>query len=242
MIYRHIFETELSDINSKKQIKNKALLRFFENIAGKHSDSLHNGLNDIIDTGRSWVLLEWRLKVLDRPVYGERLEVSTWVRNSTKLYSYRDFEIYSNGVKKVIGSSKWILVDINTLRPMKLNDELLDVYKPEPDKNVFGESEFGKLKEPEAYTTETEFSVRKSDIDINGHVHNLNYVDMAEEMMPDNGEYDYLDIIYKKEIKYGDKLTLNAAADKDGTFVRVCSGSVANALIKLENFNLFQIN
>lgn len=239
MIFRHTFTAELSDINSKKQIKNKTLLRFFENVAGKHSDSLHNGLNDIIDTGRTWVLLEWRLKVLDRPVYGESLEVSTWVRNSTKLYSYRDFEICCGGTKKVIGSSKWILVDIKTLRPMKLNDELLDVYKPEPDKNVFGEEEFGKLAEPEEYTDEAEFHVRKSDIDINGHVHNLNYVDMAEEISPDNGEYDYLDIVYKKEIKYGDKIGLSANTDGSSAFVRVNSGGTVNALIRLENFNNF---
>ncbi|MBO5561520.1 MAG: hypothetical protein J6A07_07680 [Firmicutes bacterium] len=239
MIFRHTFEAELSDINSKKQVKNKALLRFFENVAGRHSDSLHNGLNDIIDTGRSWVLLEWRLKVLDRPVYGEKLEVCTWVRNSTKLYSYRDFEIWSGGVKKVIGSSKWILVDINTLRPIKLTDELLDVYKPEPDKNVFGEAEFDKVKEPEAYESERAFAIRKSDIDINGHVHNLNYIDMAEEILPDDSEYDHVDIVYKKEIKYGDIIKIMSDLQDDGVFVKICTeNGTANAFVKLENSNL----
>ena len=67
MIFTYDFEMGLSDITNEKTVKNTAVLRIFEDIASKHSDSVHNGLNDIIDNGFSWVLLEWRLKVEKRP-------------------------------------------------------------------------------------------------------------------------------------------------------------------------------
>lgn len=233
MIFKYKFEPELSDVNTDKRVKNKSLLRFFENIAAKHSDSIHNGLNDIIDIGFSWVLLEWQLHVTDRPKYGDVLEVHTWVRNSTKLYSYRDFEVYANGVKKAEGSSKWLLVDIATLRPKKITDDLVKDYGPEPDKNVFGLAEFEKMKELPEYDTETDYIIRKSDIDINGHVHNLVYADMAYEVL-DAAEFDSLKISYKKEIKYGDAVKICKRSEGGRTFVKISGADGAvHALAEL---------
>ena len=233
MVFEHNFETGLSDITNDKTIKNKAILRIFEDVAAKHSDSVQNGLYDIIDNGFSWVLLEWRLKVEKRPHYGDVLQVCTWVRNSTKLYSYRDFEIYVNGERAVCGSSKWICVDIKTLRPVKLTEELLGKYCPEPDKNVFGAPEFDRMKEAEEYPLSARYLVRKSDIDINGHVHNLNYLDMAYEVFDIEKEPDTAAVLYKKEIKYGDFVNICGAEKTDGRFVKIYGESGVNALIEM---------
>ena len=43
MVFEHDFETGLSDITNDKTIKNKAILRVFEDIAAKHSDSIQTG-------------------------------------------------------------------------------------------------------------------------------------------------------------------------------------------------------
>ncbi|MBQ9518898.1 MAG: hypothetical protein IJR59_03265 [Firmicutes bacterium] len=233
MVFEHDFETGLSDITNDKTIKNKAILRIFEDIAAKHSDSIKNGLYDIIDNGFSWVLLEWRLKVEKRPRYGDILQACTWVRNSTKLYSYRDFEICVNGERAVCGSSKWICVDIKTLRPVKLSDELLGKYCPEPDKNVFGAPEFEKMKEQGEYSVSAPFAVRKSDIDINGHIHNLNYTDMVCEIFDFEKEPDYAAVLYKKEIKYGDNVTVSGKQSENGYFVKIHGENGVNALIEM---------
>lgn len=234
MIFTYDFEMGLSDITNEKTVKNTAVLRIFEDIASKHSDSVHNGLNDIIDNGFSWVLLEWRLKVEKRPRYGDVLNARTWVRNSTKLYSYRDFEIYVNGERAVCGSSKWICVDIKTLRPVKLTDELLDKYRPEPDKNVFGMKEFDKVREQESYDKEISYIIRKSDIDINGHVHNLNYLDMAYEVFDIKKEPDSAIVSYKKEIKYGDAVKISGVVTDDGLFAKISGENGTNAVVELK--------
>lgn len=233
MIYTYRFETELCDINSEKYVKNKALLRYFENVAAKHSDSVHNGLNDIMDTGYSWVLLEWKLRVTDRPKYGETLEVHTWVRNSTRIYSYRDFEVWSDGVKKAEGSSKWMPVDVVKMRPMKITEELLRDYKPEFDKNVFGAAEFEKMRQQPEYTNSIPYFIRKSDIDINGHVHNLNYMDMISEAAKTEAEFENVNILCKKEIKYGTKINIEYTYTDDKMFVKICSADAVHALAEV---------
>ena len=50
---------------------------------------------------------------------------------------------------------------------------------------------------------EKTYKVERRDMDINGHMHNLNYLDLIAELMDFDEEFDKFRIIYKKEIKYG---------------------------------------
>ena len=47
LIFKHEFYIGLKDINSKKELKNKSILEFLENIACMHSDLVGLGMNDI---------------------------------------------------------------------------------------------------------------------------------------------------------------------------------------------------
>ncbi len=58
-----------------------------------------------------------------------------------------------------------------------------------------------------------EYTTTRRDIDLNGHMHNLYYLDLAYEALPEDvyakRPYDNIQIQYKKEIKYGEKLYAN---------------------------------
>jgi acyl-ACP thioesterase len=234
MIFKHNFEIGLENINKKKEVTNKSLLQYLENSSSRHSDSIKDGITDIIDNGVTWVLLEWKMEVINRPKYGDVLEIHTWIRNSTKLYTYRDFEIYVNGEKKVIASAKWLVIDINTLRPLRITDELLSKYEPELDKRVFEELEFEKVIEQEKYEKEIEYPIRKSDIDINDHVHNLNYLDMVYEIL-DIEELNNVRIVYKKEIKYNDRIKVFSLSNSSKNYIKIVNidNNIVNSLIEL---------
>lgn len=235
MIFKYNFEIGLENLNRENNVSNKSLLQFLENIASKHSDSIQSGVNSIMNQGITWVLLGWKLKVLERPKYGDILEIHTWVRNSTKLYSYRDFEIYINGEKKAIASSKWLLADKNTLRPLKITDEILSKYSPEVNKNVFGITEFDKLEEQELYEKQIPYPIRKSDIDINNHVHNLNYLDMAYEISDTEKEFDNVSILYKKEIKYNDEINIFLGKNENRYYFKIMdtANNTVNSLLEM---------
>ena len=93
MIFIENFKMGLSDIEKYNKIKNIAILRMLENIGSYHSDIAGYGSNDIPIKKLSWILLDWKLKVINRPTYGETLEIHTWARVANKFFTYRDFEI-----------------------------------------------------------------------------------------------------------------------------------------------------
>ena len=59
-------------------------------------------------------------------------------------------------------------------------------------------------------TTNFTYKVNRFDIDINKHMHNLNYINLAYEALPEevyeNEEFNVVRISYKKEVKLGDIL------------------------------------
>ena len=102
----------------------------------------------------------------------------------------------------------------------------------------YGE-DFPKMHVPEEYQFETEYIVRKSDIDVNNHMHNLNYLDLANEVLPEEiyreGQLNNVRITYKKEIKLGEIVKCKYSFKDGKNFVVVKSQdeSVLHAFIEL---------
>ena len=213
MIYKEKFKIGLKDVWAKDEVSNIAILEYLEDIAAYHSDSVGIGVNTTEETHVNWLLLDWELEVLKRPKYGQVLEIHTWSRGIEKFYAFRDFEVLDeqgNVIAKAM--SKWVLINIQTEKLERVTDEILFKYNPELDKFAFGPDEdFEKLKEQENYAREVKYSVKRSDIDVNNHMHNINYLDLANEALPDDiyfnsKEFDFFQISYKKEIKLGENV------------------------------------
>jgi medium-chain acyl-[acyl-carrier-protein] hydrolase len=209
MIFKHKYEVVVKDLGKTNKVSNKALLGFMEEIASLHSATIGHGVNDVIKNGEAWILLDWKLQVLERCNYGEVVSLNTWVRDSDKFYSYRDFEVYDEKDKLIAkGTSKWVLVDIKTTHITRISDELIKKYNPEFEKNVFNEAKLERIKEPNNYQSNIIYKVNRADIDVNKHMHNLYYLDLAYEALPEdiylNEEMNNVRINYKHELKLGD--------------------------------------
>lgn len=208
MIFESITKTGLKDIGKDNKIKNESILEILENMGGEHSNKVGYGVFDMDKTGVSWILLEWKVKIIKRPLYAEKLKIKTWGRYFQRVYTYRDFEIYnSKGELCIIATSKWALIDINKRSIMRISDEIKNVYEPE-EITVFDEETVEKIEIPDEFSNEIEYTVGRKDIDVNNHMHNTYYLNLAYEALPEevynNRPYDSLRITYKKEIQLGD--------------------------------------
>lgn len=240
MFVEHSFYVGLSDVNILMELTNTSLLKYLENIASMHSEMAGTGFTDMNKTRRSWVLLSWKVEVKKRPLINDSLTIKTWSRKIDKFYAYRDFEVRNQYEEVVaIASSKWVFIDIDKEKIVKVTQDVIDSYKQEPI-SVFEEEEFGKLHEPEVQINKSNFKATRSLIDINKHLHNVYYMDIAKEGMPEeisfSNELNYFEVMYKKEIKLGDIVKSIYSKQDDYHYITIKSEdeSVLHSVIKLK--------
>ena len=239
MIFRETFKMGLKDIDKENKIKNVTLLEFLENIGSYHSDIAGYGADYTKEHGRGWVLLDWKMQVLKRPKYGDTLDVHTWAKTMNRATTYRDFEVYNQNKELcAIATSRWTMVNIKEGKIDKVDKDIIKAYDPE-DKDVFGEKEVKKLKVPETFSSEIEYKVRRKDIDINGHMHNIYYLDLAYEALPEDvyneKQLDNVRIQYRKEIKLGETVKCKYVNEDERHIVVIVSEDekVIHAIIEL---------
>ena len=124
-------------------------------------------------------------------------------------------------------ASQWALISIDTGRIFRPTQEILELFKVE-DMNVFAnDSEMDKLQEPDKYDDIKEFIVPREYIDINKHMNNIYYIDVAYEVLPEdvyfNKEFNYFEINYRKQITLGEKLKCYYSVEGDTHTVTIKS-------------------
>lgn len=240
MIFTHEVKTGIKDIGKNNTIKNRALLEILENMGSYHSDKVGYGALDIEETKLSWILLEWKLKILKRPVYGQNLKVNTWGRKMEKFFTYRDYEMYdADNNLCVIATSKWALVNVETGKLSRMTDDIINRYKPE-EKEIFPNEDIEKIDIPDSFDTELTYTVKRRDIDLNSHMHNLYYLDLAYEVLPEEvyeqRPFDNIRITYKREIKLGDTIICKYKKQNNKNIVVITNkeNKLIHAVISLE--------
>lgn len=242
-IFEDTYRTSFSQTGIHNVLTNKSILSILENIAGCHSAFVHFTFTDLSKYNLTWVILNWKLKVLKRINADVNVKVQTWVRFVNKLFVIRDFKIFDEfGNLCVIATSKWCLVDTIKGRIAKMPDNLEETYHGIHNESVFEIEDLPKLTEPkiESINTDT-YKIRKFDLDLNKHVHNLNYLNIAYEILPDEiydgEELNNVEILFKKELKYGD--TVKSYLYKEGNSYTIVMKSIddniLHAIIKLYN-------
>ena len=230
----------VEDVGKNNQITNLAYLKYLEEIACSHSATCGFGVNDIETKKKAWLLMDWKLKVIKRPIYENRLKIKTWTRpiSNNSFFSYRDFEVFCDGKLVAIATSRWILFDFELNKITKLTTEIYDQYNPE-DIHVFESKEIDRLKEPINKNFEFNYLVRRSDIDINRHMHNLDYLKLAYEVLPENiyfgEELNNVRIMYKHQILFGEniKCYYSRENEKNNIIIKSDDNKILHSIIQI---------
>lgn len=222
MFVEEQFYIGVLDFDKNYELMNERLLYYLESAAAKHSNIAGIGIKQMEQTRITWVLINWKVDVNRRPKYNENIRVKTWSASVDRLYAYRDFEIYDSDNKLIAtATSKWVLMNMDTWKVVKLNDEMADAYKTE-NMTIYPDFKYPKVDNSVDLTTNLkDIDITSNMIDINNHVHNTYYYTLGIEALPDDlktKQFDHFDIIYKKEIKKGEKIKCNYT-NKDGQHI-----------------------
>lgn len=244
MVYTEFVKIPLKDIEHGNVISDRGILEMFENAAAHHSDSVADGVNEIEDKGKVWVVLDWKVKVLSRPKYGIVFKIVTWSRENNiqekKIATYRDFELYDeNNTLCVIATSKWVVMNINTGRLSNIDKELQERYSPE-EKCVFDKWDIEKIAKAKETQYETQYVVTRTDADFNSHMHNIYYMDLAYNALPDSvyatKPFNSFRINYKKEIRVGQTVKCKYTNEDNKHIISIYNidDSILHSVIELE--------
>ena len=219
MIIDFNYQPILEDYKKNGEMKLSSILKILENSGNKHSDTAGDAILEGTSNGKAWVLTDWYIEILSYPKYGDKVLAKTWselVKNP--LVCTRDFELYCNGNLSVIGTTKWIQLDLERNRPCKIEAELIAKYQPE-DKQTFADTKLPRIPVPEFYENEVKIMTRRADIDFNDHVHNLIYLDYALEALPKaiycERAFTKLRISYKAAVKESEEIICRYAKEQN---------------------------
>ena len=198
-----------SEMDFDKSLKPFSLLNYFQDIASDNAEEWGFGYSYITPKNLMWVLLKYRIEFEEYPVGIHDFTLKTAPRGFNRLFAYRDFELYSGEKLLARAASTWSLVDFTnmTIAPVEksINNPYMTKFQPKEDDLVYE-----KIPAVEKVSIEKEFEVRYNDLDVNRHANNGNYIVWAFEPLSYDFKVEHkpktIDMIFKKEAKFGEKL------------------------------------
>ncbi len=240
-VYTMQTSIQFNDVNTENQLTMKGALRLMQEASNCHSDQVGYGLNQIPQTGYSWVLHQQRCHMYQRPGWGTKLTIRTWSRGAEGLICLRDFEMLDEQGRRVaIATSAWLLVDAKAQKMIKVPVDMMEKYGT-VEETVFAEP-MQRLKMLSDAPKTWEYTILKRDIDINRHVNNLCYLDYAVESLPSEvnvQDFQDVTIMYKKAAYLGDAIACfgDWETDESGAYVTAvkdAEGKHLHAVVRLE--------
>lgn len=185
-----------------------ALFNILQDAADGSAGKLGFGMEFCLEHGRSWVGVNYHIKINRLPKIHETITITTWPSDQKTLFALRDFSVTDEKGEEIIAaSSQWILIDFAKRRPLNLFDNL-------PERMYLEEralqTDFPKIPEPVEPVLQKTFAVRFDDIDINNHVNNSIYPLWASESVDNDFRLEHepseIEISFKKECHYGENV------------------------------------
>ena len=156
------------------------------NAADVHSTNRHFGMSYLNTMNKTWVLSRLAVELEDMPREHDHITITTWVESAMKYFTKRNWEILSEDGKKVYGYAKsvWAMIDTVTREPQNIfqvNDgAIVNFIHKEKECPI---TDVSRVKTPEM-TDYTEFKVEYSDLDVNGHLNSVRYLDHVMNTFP----------------------------------------------------------
>lgn len=222
-VFHFIADSELLDFRGRITIP--AIGEKLLHAAGLHAAERGFGYNDMQQRDVAWVLSRLAIEMKSYPRLSENITLYTWIEGAAGLFTNRCFELVSaTGGTFCYARSIWAAIHLETRRPTPLDVETLNACRLERPCPI---NKPGKIPPVEHLTAGELYRVRYSDLDINGHLNSIRYMqhllDRFDLDMFVQKEINRFEITYMAEGKYGMELSIHSREILPGTYnMAVC--------------------
>lgn len=207
-----------SEIGEDKRLTLDSILNYFQDSSTFHSEDIGNGMETVEGLHRVWVLSSWQIVVEEYPKIGERIKLGTWPYDFNRFFGGRNFIMYGEDDRVLAyANSLWTYLNSENGRPVRVDDQILELYKLEPKYDM--EYADRKIALPEEMERKNCFPVEVYHLDTNHHVNNGQYVKMAGAYLPQGFEIAQMRAEYKKSAVLGDVIYPKVCAEDNQVIV-----------------------
>lgn len=214
-MYERRYRVLSSDADPMRRLRLSRLFTLLQEASIAHTIELGMGREKTLDRGLLWIVTLQQAKIRRLPVYDEDFRLLSWPGKTMHLFFPRHYRLESaDGELLVEANALWALMDENSRR----------MVFPEEHGIIINEEKTGRElplplppKNPQSAALDA-FTVPYSYADLNGHMNNTRYFDLAEDRMPDDLRRRPVRMIraeYAREICAGEDVTLLCEAQPD---------------------------
>ena len=204
------------------------------NAADFHSNDRGYGVNYLNSVNKTWVLSRLSVELDKIPAIYEDFVVETWIDSVMRYFTNRNFKITNkDGYVYGYGKSIWAMIDTTTRQPvdiLKTSNDTISEYLEADYANPIKKS--SRVKLDDDLKLQQSILTTYSDIDINGHVNSIKYIEHILDLFPIEYYKKYrikrFDIAYIMESHNNDKLNFYTNIDS----INECNNAVSVRVTK----------
>ena len=194
------------DVDLHRRLRTSRLFELLQEASIRHTEELGMGRDKTLDKGILWIVGLQRAEISRMPEYDEEIVLKSWPGKTMHLFFPRYYQMETEeGEILLRASALWTLVDEQTRKVV-----FPEKYGVVIEGEITGQ-EIGLPSSPRKLelTEAVPFQVPYSYVDLNGHMNNTRYFDLAEDCIPASREGKPLRLIqteYVSEARLEDKL------------------------------------
>ena len=218
-IYIKHLKLRTKDVDMFRRLRSSELFKLLQEAAISHTEELGMGREKTLDRGILWVLLMQRAEIDRMPEYDEEIVLKSWPGKTMHLLFPRYYILETEAGEPLIkASALWSVVDAGARKVIFPEHHGIKI-----DGIVTGEEiELpGAIRKREC-DREKAVEVPYSFVDLNGHMNNARYLDLAEDCVGAAAQGKLLKEIrteYVNEARFGETLTLHWNGDGGEVFL-----------------------
>ena len=216
-IYTLPYRLKSRDVNMFSRLRVSQLFELLQEAATDHSDILGAGVHDIRPKGLMWVLARQNVEIARMPSYDEAIAIETWPGKTVHSLYPRYYRILDNAGEPIIESSAiWMLADMRERKlvpssrsgiEFSFENRGVEIALPSPPRTFHTDQSLS-------------FTVPFCYVDMNGHMNNTRYFDLADNLSPsaaDGRDPKRILVEYSSELRLAENYEL-LYGQKDGRF------------------------
>lgn len=219
------YTVEARDTDSSDRATYVALCDYIIRVAGDDADIRGFGVRKLNNAHWSWVLSRMCVEFTRRPRQGEHLIVRNWLSDVNRIMATRNMEIRDSENRLLTAAvTQWAMIDLDKRCAVDVTQsfDYSTVIEPDP-------CPIEKPRRIRTATSDTSFTrkVCYSDLDFNGHVGSVKYLQWMLDMVPvefitERG-LARLDINYHHEAVIGQQLLIGYQQSEDSSTFEITS-------------------